>query len=139
MGKMKRVVFGLLCAALLALVLTACDATVLQQGRKSLVQLSQEDLATAEMLKEMARNHLSAWPTNSGFIKAALGAKINEIPASAVQAMDELDELAAKKEWTDEELGRTIGLRVHLLVTSVREALDLFAPEILNMLPALLL
>lgn len=139
---MKRLilcVFSLLFIAVFAMGAVGCKATMFQQGRDSLLQLSQEDVANAEAMKEMARNHLAAWPVNSGFIKAALGAKIKEIPASAAEAMKELDGLAAKQEWTDEELGRTLGLRVHLLITTVRESLELFAPEVLSRLPALLL
>ncbi len=102
--------------------------------RGDLIQLSQEDLANAEASRTIAKNLLLTWNLNSGFVRGALGDRLNQLPAEAVKAMDELDSLAGKIEWTDNELGRSLGFRVRLLGEVVTNALKLYAPEVLKYL-----
>ena len=103
--------------------------------RTGLVGLSQEDLKNAEATRVISKNLLLTWGLNSGFLRGALGDRLNQLPAEAVKAMDELDALAKKIEWSDFELGYSLGLRVRLLGEIVTNALRLYAPEILKFLP----
>lgn len=106
--------------------------------RKSLVDLSAEDVKNAGATQAIAKNLLSSWPVNSGFIKGALGSKINELPAHVVSAIGELDALAKKSgDLTAEELGYSVGLRVRMLSGIVQEAIKLYAPEIIQYIPSL--
>jgi hypothetical protein len=103
--------------------------------RKELVKLSEEDMANAETSRIIAKNILSTWPINSGFIRGSLGPRINELPVNAIKALDELDALAKKTEWSDFELGYSLGIRVQLLTEVVAAALKLYAPQILQYVP----
>lgn len=91
------------------------------------------DIQNAATSRQLAEDLLSTWSLNSGFIRGALGTRIDQLPQSAVLAMDRLDELADKEEpLSDKELGETLGLRVRMLGALVRQALEMFAPEILT-------
>ena len=103
--------------------------------RADLVKLSQEDIQNAEATRVLSKNLLLTWSLNSGFIRGTLGDRLNQLPAEAVKAMDELDVLSGKIEWSDFELGYSLGLRVRLLGEIVANALKLYAPEILKFLP----
>jgi len=103
--------------------------------RADLIKLSQEDFQNAEATRVISKNLLLTWGLNSGFLRGALGDRLNQLPAEAVKAMDELDTLAKKIEWNDFELGYSLGLRVRLLGEVVTNALKLYAPEILKFLP----
>ncbi len=106
-------------------------------GCASIEALSKNDLKNATSSRIVAMNLLKTWKLNSGFIRGALGSKINELPVQAVEAMNELDKLAEKKELTDYDLGYSLGLRVRALSSIVQEAFRLYAPEILKYLPSL--
>jgi hypothetical protein len=94
-------------------------------------------LKNAEALKTIATNYLELWPIQSGFIRGALGSRIDTLPAEAVKAMDELDELAARENtFTDHELGYSLGLRVRMLSQVVFEALRLYAPDVFQLIGA---
>ena len=104
--------------------------------RKDLIQITQEDKLNAETSKTCAQNLLVTWPINSGFVRGSLGPdRMNALPVGVVKAMDELDVLAAKTNWTDFELGYSLGLRVRLLSEIVAQALKLYAPEVLKYIP----
>lgn len=103
--------------------------------RADLVKLSQEDIQNAEATRVISKNLLLTWGLNSGFLRGALGDRLNQLPAEAIKAMDELDVLSGKIEWSDFELGYSLGLRVRLLGEIVTNALRLYAPEILKFLP----
>jgi hypothetical protein len=104
--------------------------------RKDLIQITQEDKLNAEASKTAAKNMLSTWMINSGFVRGSLGPdRMNALPVGVVKAMDELDALALKKEWTDFELGYSMGLRVRLLSEIVAQALKMYAPEVLKYVP----
>lgn len=102
---------------------------------KSLVSLSETDLANAGTTRTVAKNLLSTWKLNSGFIRGSLGDRINQFPIGVVKAMDELDALSEKTEWSDFDLGYSLGVRIRLLGELVIQALKLYAPEILKYLP----
>jgi hypothetical protein len=108
-----------------------CGAT-----RKDLIKIANEDVTNAETSKEVAGKFLKTWSINSGFVRGALGPdRMNALPVGVVNAMDELDVLAAKTNWTDFELGYSLGLRVRLLSEIVAQALKLYAPEVLKYIP----
>lgn len=122
---MKKIVI-----LILAMFLISCASI-----RADLVKLSQEDIQNAEATRVISKNLLLTWGLNSGFLRGALGDRLNQLPAEAVKAMDELDVLSGKIEWSDFELGYSLGLRVRLLGEIVTNALRLYAPEILKFLP----
>lgn len=110
--------------------------------RQWAVDLSKEDMANAETSREIARNFLANWPLNSGFIRTGLGARISEFPKQFHEALDELDALAKKPEaeLTDTDLGDSLGyLIIRIPGAIVQEALNLYAPDILKLLPAALI
>jgi hypothetical protein len=114
----------------LALALIGCGAI-----RESLITISEEDLKNAETTRVVATNLLKTWQINSGFIRGSLGDRLNQLPVQLVSAMDELDALSLKTEWTDFELGYSVGIRVRLLSEIVFSTLKLYAPEVLKYIP----
>lgn len=105
--------------------------------RRGVVGLGQWDIKNAEASKQLARDFLSTWPLNSGFIRASLGENIDKLPHQAVKAMDELDTLAAKTGWSDFELGASLGLRVRMLGSLIVATLQQYFPNVLKDIPSL--
>ena len=103
--------------------------------RQAALDISIEDVKNAETAREVSLNFLSVWPFQSGFIKGALGSRINELPNEVVQAIEELDRLAELPEQTDYELGLFLGLKVRLLNSVVQVALEKYAPDVIDLLP----
>lgn len=120
--------------------------------RETAIKWSEEDLKNAETSREVARNLLSTWPLNSGFIRGHLGSRIDTIPLEAIKALDDLDALTCvdpdrstelgvecvkgeEIEYSDYQLGYSLGLRVRMLAEIVKAALEKFAPEVLKGLP----
>jgi predicted small lipoprotein YifL len=103
--------------------------------RKGLIEMSREDVKNAEASREAARNFISTWNLNSGFIKGALGDRITEFPMQFVEAMDELDTVANMEESVDYDLGYFLGLRVRTLETLIQETLKMYAPDIFDLVP----
>ncbi len=119
---------------ILALTFVTSCATV----RQGFLEVSQEEVKNVETAREVAKNYLEIWPMQSGLIRGALGTSISEMPAVAIVAMDQLDRLASKKdEYTDLELGYSLGLRVRMMNQIVIQALRIFAPDVLTLLSAL--
>ena len=114
---------------ILFLVLVLMGCTSLQ---KSAIKVSEIDLKNAEVSREMAKNFLSTWKLNSGFIRGTLGDRLNQFPHEAVKAMDELDKLAEKTELTDFDLGYSLGARVRLLGEMVVQAIQHYFPKLLE-------
>ncbi len=106
--------------------------------RGDIVAFSKEDLKNATTSRTVAKNLLKTWKLNSGFIRGALGTNIDQLPQQAIQAMNELDKLADKKDLNDYDLGYSLGLRIRALNSVVQEAIRIYAPNILDYLPALL-
>lgn len=110
-------------------------------ARQTAINISNEEVENATAVRVVARNYLSIWDIQGGFIRAALGSRIDELPAEAVKAMDELDELAKVTDpnsYTDGQLGASLGLRIRLLSAVVAKALDVYAPDVLQAIPLLL-
>lgn len=114
----------------LVLLLAGC-----QQMRKAAIDGSVENVKNAETVREVSQNCLSVWPIQSGFIKGALGYRINELPNEAIEAIEELDRLAELPEQSDYELGMFLGLKVRLLSSVVQVALEKYAPDVVELLP----
>jgi len=106
--------------------------------RRGMVNLGQWDVKNAEASRKLAKDFLSTWPLNSGFIRASLGDGIEKLPHQAVKAMDELDVLAKKTDWNDFELGASLGLRVRMLGSLVVGTLQQYFPNVLKDVPALI-
>ena len=106
--------------------------------RGGIVDLGQWDIKNAETTRQVAKDFLSTWLLNSGFIRASLGENINKLPLQAVKAMDELDILASKTAWSDFELGASLGLRVRMLGSLIVATLQQYFPNILKDVPELI-
>ena len=107
------------------------------------VNISEEEIANTETAREVARNYLSIWPLQSGFVRGALGPRLDELPVQVIDAMDELDLLAQQyaedpNDFLDHDLGLSLGLRVRLLSSIVAEALRFYMPDALEFVPFLL-
>ena len=89
------------------------------------------NLGETQKLEAASRDFLKAWPFWSGAIRADLGPRIQQLPADAIAALDQLDQLAAASDVTERQLGESVGLRLRLLADTVREALKLVAPAVL--------
>lgn len=119
-------------------VLLVCLSFLILSGcspiRQVAIDISIENVKNAETIREVSKNCLSVWPIQSGFIKGALGSRINELPNEAIQAIDELDRLSELPEQTDYELGLFLGMKVRLLSSVVRVSLEKYAPDLLEYL-----
>ena len=133
---MKQKIFIILIGIIFLAGLTSCGAI-----RKDLIKLSESDLKNAETTRIVAQNMLKTWQINSGFIKGVMGLKMMELPAAILNAFEELDALAIKAEkgkLNDFELGYSLGIRIRMLSAVVQQAINQYAPEILQYLPSLL-
>jgi len=100
--------------------------------QKSAIKVSEIDLKNAEASREVAKNLLSTWKLNSGFIRGSLGDAINQFPHEAVKAMDELDKLAEKTDPDDFDLGYSLGARVRLAGEIIVQAIKHYFPRLLE-------
>ncbi len=100
--------------------------------QKSAIKISEVDLKNAEASRTMAKNFISTWKLNSGFIRGTLGDRLNQFPHEAVKAMDELDKLSEKTELTDFDLGYSLGARVRLLGEMIVQAIQHYFPKLLE-------
>jgi len=106
--------------------------------RQTAIDVSEEEMQNAETARIVAANYLTIWPIQSGFIRGVLGSRMDELPAQAVAAMDELDQIVAEnQDYSDYDLGLSLGLRVRLLVSVVHEALEMYFPDIIEYVPLL--
>jgi len=129
-----------LVVAVLSVCLLGC-----QVARQASIDISVEEIKNTEMLREVGLNYLSVWPMYSGIIRGSLGVSINELPSQAVAAMDELDKMAALHgpdaqagDYSDYELGLSLGLKSRLLCEVVLQALEQYAPDVIELLPLVL-
>jgi len=129
---MKKVLY-LFLIIILIIPLASCS-----YFRKSILDVSNEDLKNAETARTVAKNFLSTWSLNSGVIRGALGTSINQLPAESVDAMNSLDELATNTNLTDSDLGMAMGLVVRIYSRVVLEVIKQYAPNVLQYLPAIL-
>ena len=117
---------------LMCLMLCGCQAM-----RQTALDISLEEVENAKTTREVAYNYLVSWPVFSGLIRGALPVK--ELSLQAVEAMDELDELATRvDECSDQELGYSLGLKIRLLNAVIIKTLESYAPEVLQYVPILL-
>jgi len=130
---MRMKYFRWLCYFFIVLVLVCLAGC--STARQAVIDTSIENVKNAEAVREVSLNCLSVWPIQSGFIKGALGSRINELPLEVIEAIDALDTLAAQTEQTDEELGRFLGLKILLLKSVVKVALEKYAPDVIELLP----
>ncbi len=114
---------------ILFLVVFMVSCTSLQ---KSAIKVSEIDLKNAEATRISAKNLLSTWKLNSGFIRGSLGDAINQFPHEAVKAMDDLDKLADKTDINDFDLGYSLGARIRLAGEIIVQAIKHYFPKLLE-------
>lgn len=129
---MQRIV--LLTVCLIGLGVNSCASV-----REIALELSLEEVENTKVAKQIAINSLETAPYWNGFLRGLLGTRTEELPAHVLEAMDELDQLAALYECAGEvsaaELGRVLGLRARILCAAVKEVLQMYAPDVVGMLP----
>jgi hypothetical protein len=103
--------------------------------RGNIQSIVAEDVKNYEASVQIAKDLLKTWRLNSGFIRGSLGDKLNQFPAEAIKAMNDLDRLAAKKEIDDFDLGYSLGARVRLMGAIIQNTLKQYAPEVLKYIP----
>lgn len=129
----------LLAVVCIAFLIVLCGCAMI---RESAIKVSESEIKNAVAVREVAANYLSIWPIQSGFIKGAIGPRMDELPAQVVAAMEELDKLAEQyasdpEGMQDYALGQSLGLRVRMLSSIVAEALSFYMPEALDFAPFL--
>ena len=135
---MKQLTSILICFAL-----SGCIWPLAKPAREALVGISREEVLNNDAVRESALNWLQIWPMQSGFIKGALGPRVDEMPMQVIEAIDELDLLSEHlstvdpNEIEDYDLGLSLGLRVRLLGAVVEEALKMYAPDVIDLIPLL--
>lgn len=123
---------------LICVLLCGCAAM-----RKTATDISSEEVKNLEATRQVAKDYLTIWPMQSGLIKGALGPRMDEMPTQAIAAINELDTLSEKLNEADPnsikdyELGLSLGLRIRLLGSVVQEALKLYAPDVLDLIPVI--
>ena len=123
-----------LMVVLALLLVTGCEMT-----RQTATDISTENIKNTETMKEISQSCISVWLVQSGFIKGALGSRINELPNEATEAIDELDRLAGLPERSDYELGLFLGLKVRLSSSVLRVTLEKYSPNVGEILPLVFL
>lgn len=107
-------------------------------GCATIRDISETEIENLVITREIAKNYIEIWPMQSGFIRGAMGDRLNEMPAQAIAALDELDILCEQhpdpNEIDDCNLGRSLGLRFRICSAALKEAISQFAPEILRYL-----
>lgn len=108
--------------------------------RQTAIDVSEEEFLNMIAARTIALNYLEIWPMQSGFLRGALGHRMDEMPTHAIEAMDELDRLAElcnQEDSTcmDHELGLSLGLRIRLLGTAVQSAIRTYAPDVIQYVP----
>lgn len=147
-----QVLIGILC---LSLTTPGCALF-----RQSATELVDEYVETVKTEKELTKKLLGVWPYRSCQLRAALGSRINWLPKEATDSWGKLDEIVGIKELeasgsgpevpaqpakqfdpgklSDCELGTASGHSILLCYEVVRKAVKAIAPEIMELLPALL-
>lgn len=104
-------------------------------ARQAAIDISVEKAENIKTLREISERCKTDWLVISGFIKGALGSRMNELPNEAIEAIEELDRLAEQELLSDYELGIFLGLKVRLLNSVVQVALEKYAPDVVDLLP----
>lgn len=134
-GSIKPIKSILILMTIGTLTISVASCSSIQSGA---IKAGQIDLKNATATRQLAKDLLSTWKLNSGFIRGALGPKIAELPNQAIEAMKELDALAEKTDVNDYDLGYSLGARIRMLSSIVIEAFKLYSPEILKFVPSVL-
>ena len=112
------------------LVFSGCSAL-----REAATDISGEEVLNLGATRKVAIDYVTIWPMQSGFIKGVLGTRMDEMPAQDVEAIEELDQIAElingmdPNDVKDHDLGKSLGLRLRLLGSVVKEALKRYAPS----------
>ena len=124
---MKRLV---VLSCIMLLLVAGCPAT-----RKVIVDISNENIENVKTMQKVASECRSVYLWQAGFIEAALGNRINELPSEDVLALEELKQLAEQTEVSDYELGRFLGLKLRLTGSVVQSILEKYTPGVTELLP----
>ena len=92
-----------------------------------------------DISRDLAEDFLISWPMISGAIDGLFRDRLDELPGRTIDAKKRLDELAKQDTWTDWELGEAGGLGGNIFVSVVKEALKMFRPDLLDLIPVIFL
>lgn len=115
-----------------------------QQGLRNWSTIEEGNYKAARIL---AQSFVKTWAFNAGFIREALGPRLDLPEFAAMRmALDRGDELAEDCQWMESQgephdgpLGGSLGVRVRLLDATIQTALKQYAPEVLKYLKVLAL
>ncbi len=110
--------------------------------RKNAIKLSETEVKNLAATQIVARNYLTIWPMQSGFLHGLMAHRQDEMPEHIVDAISQLDDLsemmlADPNNMLDYDLGLTLGLRVRMIGAIVEEVVDIYAPDMLSVVPLL--
>lgn len=123
-------------SVLVVMILASCASI-----RGDIVAISKEDLKNAETSRTVAKNFLKVWALNRGFIDGVFYKQEGQIPGDTLATMDQLNMRAKERGYWDQEdydLGYSLGLKEKALNSVIRELIKMYAPSIMDYLPALL-
>lgn len=95
--------------------------------RQSAQAISAENVANIETMRAISKDCLSLWPYQSGFVTGALG---DALPKETLDAIAELDQIAAKTEPNDYELGLFLGTKIRISGKLMQTAAEKYLPEL---------
>lgn len=108
-------------------------------GCSAIEKNSEDSVKDTKAGRRIARNFAVSWPMKSGVIRGAMGPSLDELPAHAIDAMDELDIICAEinadpNNIDDEKLGLSLGLRFRFCTSIVMKVLEKYAPNLVPLL-----
>lgn len=118
-------------------------STGCQSMRNTAIGISESEVKNLYATQIVARNYLKIWPMQSGFIHGLMAHRQGEFPEHVVEAINELDQLAADlaatdpNEINDYDLGISLGYRVRLIGAVVEETVRAYSPDLLDVIPIL--
>ena len=107
-------------------------------GCQMLFEQSEREKVDVQLLRDTAHNQYAITEFQVAMVKAFLGDRINELPASAVTAIDELEQLSVNYDpntVSDTELGTMFGLRARVFCEVTKTLIGQYAPELILYLP----
>ena len=109
--------------------------------RENLIDLSKSDLKNEAVTIEISKNLLQTWETNEGFLRGALGSRIDLLPAQALKSFEEIKGIAIKYNvWNESEYDYAfaLGARLRALGSITEATLNEYASDIMKVFPSII-
>jgi len=108
--------------------------------RTGVRQWADEDLANADVSRQVGRDIASTWYLNSGFLREMIMYEEDRFPCAEtkkmLEALDKLDEISVDPaSLTDVQIGQAYAIRINFIRDVVEQNFKAFAPDLLKYLP----